>query len=315
MPYEHTPVMLAEVLAYLDPKPGGIFFDGTLGGGSYAREIASRVGPTGLVLATDLDRLAIENAEKWPKLNKNLKIKIKNDNFNALYKILREEWPKKSISFDGVVLDLGLSSAQLADPDRGFSFKLDAPLNMAFGSGTRSTEVIVNKYSQDKLYRIIKDLGEERFAMNIARSIVDYRHHKKITSTVDLLECISRAVPERFKKNSKIHFATKTFQALRMETNRELESLTEFLPQALEHLKPGGRMAIVSFHSLEDRIVKNFFKTESRDCICPSEQPLCSCNHHAKIKIITKKPIKAATAEVGKNPRSRSAILRVGEKI
>jgi len=326
MEYIHVPVMLKEIIEYLQPREGQVFFDGTLGGGGYTTEIAKLVGERGKVLATDLDQLAIKNFESRIKNEKINNVILKNENFKNITQISEEVFGR-DIRYDGIVLDLGLSSAQLQDRDRGFSFRFDAPVMMEFGGhtsppapllarrGGAKTEDILNKWKENELEKIIREYGEEKFSRKIAQAIVLARKNKKIERTGELVEIIASAVPAVYKNNQKIHFATRTFQALRIATNDELGSLAEFLLQALELLKPGGRLAIVSFHSLEDRIVKNFFRTESKDCLCPPRVPLCQCNHQAGLKIITKKALEASAEEIKNNPRSRSAKLRVAERI
>ncbi len=322
MTYQHVPVMLDEIIKYLNPGLKQYFIDCTLGGGGYTFKIANIIGDDGFVLGIDMDRLAIKNAKE-----KIVKLKIKNvilanDNFKNLESIISEKISEKFISkerkyniFDGIVFDLGLSSAQLRDPSRGFSFKRNASLNMAFGiEDDDRTEIIINKSSIKELTRIFREYGEEKYAYYIARGIGKKRKEKNITNTDELVEVIAENVPNSYK-NRKIHFATKVFQALRIATNDELKNIEKALPLALSLLKPGGRVVVVSFHSLEDRIVKHFFKKESIDCICPPEIPMCQCDHQKQIKIITKKPLKASLEEVQKNPRARSALLRVAEKI
>jgi len=310
MEYKHTPVMLSEVLEYLSPYRGGYFIDCTLGGGGYTSALSRIVSSNGRILAIDLDKEAIENTRR-----KNLKnVILAHDNFKNLSQIIKKEF-KGDALFDGIVLDLGLSSYQLEDRNRGFSFrKDDQPLNMSFDQEDVSlTKDIVNNSSQKELEKIISEHGEEKYAKRIANQIIKKRKEKKIETTGDLIQAIEMAVPKKFY--NKIHPATKTFQALRIATNRELENLKEVLPQAVAHLKPKGRLAVISFHSLEDRIVKNFFKNESRDCLCPPAFPECRCNHLRTLKIITKKPICPEEKEIKENPRARSAKMRVAEKI
>lgn len=307
--YKHIPVMLPEVMEVLRPQAGQIFIDGTLGGGGYARALAERVGETGKVVAIDLDPLAIANARQFIKEQGLKNIKLIPGNFGDLGSLLPAQFKK----VDGIVLDLGLSSAQLDDPRRGFSFLRDAPLNMAFGAEAKEgTGVIVNKFRAEDLAKIIKDYGEERFARRIAQAIVAAR---PLNTTQALLQAISRGLPAAAKRTGKIHWATRTFQALRIATNQELDNLEKFLPQALQLLKPGGRLAIVSFHSLEDRMVKNFFRQEAKDCQCPPPLPICRCGHHAIVRLLSSKPQTADEAEIKNNPRSRSAKLRAVIKI
>jgi len=315
MDYKHVPVMLKEVLENLNPKTGENFIDCTLGGGGYSFAIAKLIGKKGKVLAADLDELAINNAKKKIKKDKITNITLAHDNFKNLSKIFKKYFKEecKINRVDGIVFDLGLSSAQLEDQSRGFSFKLDAPLIMNFAGKSDddlTARDIVNTWSQLELEKIIKEYGEERFAKSISRQIVESRKNREINTTDELVNIIKLAVPKKYLY-AKIHPATRTFQALRIAVNDELESLRLVLPQALELLKPGGRLVIISFHSLEDRIVKHFFKDEARDCICPPSLPLCQCNHKSQLKIITKKPILPGEEEIFKNPRARSAKLRV----
>jgi len=310
--------MLSEVLENLRPEAGGYFIDCTLGGGGYTRAIAERAGPSGAVLAIDQDPMAIANFQEKQTNSKYQNIKIANDNFRNLSKIIEEAPEFRLRQLDGIVLDLGLSGAQLEDRLRGFSFRYpEAPLDMAFsGRGEKGskTAAIVNKYKEEELENIIREYGEERFARQIARKIVEARKEKTIERAGDLVAVIASAVPARFRQG-RIHFATKTFQALRIATNDELASLEAVLPQAAGLLRQGGRLVVVSFHSLEDRIIKNFFKKESIDCLCPPDFPACQCGHKAVLKIITKRPLAPTAAETDANPKARSAKLRAAEKI
>ncbi|MCK5062173.1 16S rRNA (cytosine(1402)-N(4))-methyltransferase RsmH [Candidatus Parcubacteria bacterium] len=326
MEYKHTPVMLKEVLEYLRPGPGQIFIDGTLGGGGYALALANAVGKDGRVLGIDLDKTAIEHVAKLIANNKLSNIRLYNGNFKNIDKIYKEFLKERqSASLHGIVLDLGLSSAQLKSQSRGFSFQLDAPLDMAFGQTTddrqqtadsrqQTTEEIVNQTPQWELEKIIKEYGEERYAKSIAKRIVGVRKERNIKTTKELVEIIKQAVPSSYR-HGRIHPATRTFQALRIATNDELGNLRAALDAAVKILSPGGKIAIVSYHSLEDRIVKRFFKKEARDCICPPAAPVCVCGHKALIKIITKKIVKPGQEEIKANPKARSAKLRVAERV
>ncbi len=315
MKYHHIPVLLDEVIKYLNPQAGGKFIDCTLGGGGYTFEIAKRIGDSGKVIALDLDDLAIKNAKILIKKNKNKNIILNHGNFKNLQAIINKISKKTEPldNFNGIVFDLGLSSAQLEDRNRGFSFLMDTPLDMAFGRDGKKTTDIINKYSEDDLIKIFKEYGEEKFAKPIAKKIVIFRKKKKITTTKELAELVQRTIPKKFQ-NKNIHPATKVFQALRIATNDELTNLEKALPQAIKLLKKGGRIAVVSFHSLEDRIVKNYFKKESKDCLCPPKIPVCQCHHKASLKIINKKIITPSDEEIKNNPRARSAKLRVAEK-
>jgi len=318
MKYEHTPVMLNEVSRYLNPSPGRNFIDCTLGGGGYTLAIARKVGKGGSVLAIDLDEAAVENLKSKAE-NLKLNIKAVRGNFRDLRKIVEREFKGRRMKFDGIVFDLGLSSAQLEDSKRGFSFRADTPLKMEFGSdvsgfSAEKTEDIVNKWPRRRLEKILREYGEERYAGRIANAIVKEREREPIRTTGRLVDIIRASVPPIYARG-RIHFATRTFQALRIATNKELENLELALPQALDLLAAGGRMAIVSFHSLEDRIVKRFFKKENKGCLCPATFPLCRCGHRPSLKIATSKPIAPSAKEIRANPRARSAKLRVAEKV
>lgn len=309
--------MLNEIVAALQLREGDMAFDGTLGGGGYARALADQVGASGRIIACDLDLLAIRNAEKNFS-NKYKNIILANDNFKNLSQIAERTLGEKGMGkFDGIVFDLGLSSAQLEDRDRGFSFQSDNPLNMAFGQSDPdaiSTYDIVNLWSREELARLFA-AGEEQFAGRIAGRIVEERASEPIATTGRLCQIIKSALPSRYLAASRKDPATKVFQALRMATNQELDSLRQALSASTELLKPGGRVAVVSFHSLEDRIVKDYFNEQSRNCICPPRFPVCSCGHKACLRVITKRPLAPQEREIAANPRARSAKLRVAEKI
>ncbi len=313
MAYHHEPVLLAEVMSALKPQVGEWIIDGTLGGAGYTKEIARAVGKTGKVLALDLDDLALKNAATQLEDEGLSQVHLVKDNFRNLRDVVATEFGEEQ-KFDGLVLDLGLSSAQLDDQERGFSFQGDRPLDMAFGagdSGAVKTTTIVNRYPLAKLAAIIADYGQEPRAYTFARRIVEARKKQPIRTTAQLL-----AATELDKySTSKTNPATKLFQALRMETNQEIAALEEVLSASLSLLKAGGRLVIVSFHSGEDRIVKDFLKKESRDCLCPASAPACVCQHQANFQILTKKPIVAAEAELNRNPRARSAKLRAARHL
>lgn len=312
---KHIPVMLAEVLTGLNAKPGQKFIDCTLGGGGYTLSLADAVGPKGLVLALDLDQEAIDNIELL-KTTRNIKqITAVQSNFKMIKEVVDEYYP--DTFFDGIVMDLGLSSAQLADLGRGFSFRNNSNLNMAFDASDKKnkTENIINHYREKELTELIRDYGEEKYAGRIARAIIARRQEEKITTTLALVDAIASAVPSLYRNDKRLHFATRTFQALRIATNEELKNLTEVLPSALALLKPDGILIAVSFHSLEDRIVKQFMVREAKDCLCPPKLPACVCSHNAQLKIITKKPLLPTEAEIKSNPRSRSAKLRQAQKL
>jgi 16S rRNA (cytosine1402-N4)-methyltransferase len=307
----HKPVLLDKVLEYLEPKPGENFIDCTVGGGGYTLALSDKAGKKGRIFGLDLDEKALNRAKKRLDKEKAGNVKFIKGNFVDLTKLIEENGGKKGI-FAGIVLDLGLSSDQLEDEQRSFSFKGDRPLDMSFSSG-ETTRKIVNNYSEEDLESIIKDYGEERFAKRIAGNIVKNRQREEIKTSKQLKDLIEQAIPKGYYK--KIEPATKTFQALRIASNDELNNLKKALPQAVELLKEGGRAAVVTYHSLEDRIVKNYFRQESKDCICPPDNWICNCGHFAQLKILTKKVIVPLKEEIADNPRARSAKLRVAEKI
>ncbi|MGN6675204.1 MAG: 16S rRNA (cytosine(1402)-N(4))-methyltransferase RsmH [Thermomicrobiales bacterium] len=309
-PPGHTPVLLAETLAALQPHSGWRHLDGTFGGGGHTRALMAASAPAGRVLALDADPAAIARgaalvAEFGDRLT------LREGNFSNLAEYARETG---FAPLDGVLLDLGLSSYQLADSARGFSFNSDGPLDMRFGPGAITTAAdLVNTLPEDELANLIFTYGEDRWARRIARAIVRHRASALFTTTAQLAAVVARAVPAG--RGSKIHPATRTFQALRIAVNRELDVLEAALAGALDVLAPGGRLAVISFHSLEDRIVKQFIRREATDCLCPPITPVCVCGHRATVRPVTRKGIRAGAAEVAANPRSRSAILRVAEKL
>jgi len=314
MEYQHTPVLLKEVLAILQPHKGQRFIDATLGSGGYTMALAQVVGPTGLIVSFDLDPLAITNAHHQLSQKNINNVLLINDNFANLSQNLKERGIDGP--FNGLVLDLGLSSAQLMDINRGFSFVQDGPLDMAFGPASPySTSEIVNHWTESELRRIIRDYGEEPWAGPLAKAITRYRRRQPITRTQELVAIVEQVLPPSYIARSRHHPATKLFQALRIATNQELENLTSVLNQSLSLLCPHGRIVAVTFHSLEDRIVKHFFLRESKDCLCPPEFPICQCGHHAQLKIIYRHPLRASEAEKAVNPRARSAKLRAASKL
>jgi len=297
----HVPVLYQEILAGLRIKPGGRYIDGTVGGGGHARGILAASAPDGEILGIDADPMAVAVAcEQLAEFGK--RVTLVQGNFADLEEVaLRHRF----CPVDGILLDLGLSSMQLEAAGRGFSFQLDGPLDMRFGPSQITTAAdLVNTLSMEELADILFRYGEEPRARRIARAIVAER---PINTTEELAALVERTLGRR----RKLHPATRTFQALRMAVNEELECLAEALPQALRLLMPGGRLAIISFHSLEDRLVKQSFRNEARDCLCPPEVPVCICGHRAALGIVTKKPIRPSAEEVTANPRSRSAKLRI----
>ena len=304
--------MLAEVLEILRSKPGDYLIDATAGGGGHTFSMLNRLGENGKILAIDLDPLAISQIKEKIK-NQNKQIVVVNDNYKNLKKIA---YDYKFNQVNGILLDLGLSSGQLSDQARGFSFLAEGRLDMRFGDQTNLTaEKIINSYPLNQLIKIFEDFGEERLAKPIAEKIVWARKTSPIEKPAQLFSIVSEVYKKFYWGKSKINPATKIFQALRIAVNEELKNLAEFLPQAVSLLADGGRLAVLSYHSLEDKIVKDFFRQESRDCLCPPSFPICQCNHKKTVKIITKKPVQASLEEINRNPRARSAKLRVAEKI
>lgn len=315
MKYQHVSVMLGKVIEELQPQSGQNFIDCTLGGAGYTLALAKEVAPSGKVVAFDLDDLAIRNAEEQIKSSGLSNIVLVQENFRNLKQAVVEKLGDNFL-FDGIVMDLGLSSAQLDDVSRGFSFMGDRPLDMAFsqsGHTAIATTTIINRYPLDRLTYIFREYGEEPKAYLAAKKIIEKRKKNWIRTTAELQEVLSEVIKP--SPRIKINPLTRIFQALRMETNQELEALKEVLPQALSLLKSGGKIVVVSFHSGEDKIVKNFFRNESLDCLCPASVPVCVCQHQASLKILTKKPVSASELEISQNPRSRSAKMRVAQKI
>jgi len=290
----------------LQPRSGGRYVDGTLGAGGHAFGILESSSPEGHLLGLDVDPQALTLAvQKLSPFGERVKL------VQASYETLKDQL--SAISWqrvDGILLDLGVSSMQLDTPERGFSFLVDAPLDMRFDPyAPFSAKDLINSYSEQDLAEIIYRYGEEKHARQIARKIVQNR---PINTTLELANLI---VGIAGGQRSKLHPATRTFQAIRIAVNNELQALQNTLPQAIEVLESGGRLAVISFHSLEDRIVKQYFRQEGRDCICPPRTPICTCGHHATIREITRQPIRPQSSEIMKNPRSRSARLRVVQKI
>ena len=314
----HIPVMLEEVINFLQPKTNGQYIDGTLGGGGHTGVLLERSYPGGRVLGIDSDVQALERVrERFPEEVQNGRLVLVHGNFAELARIVDEAGFVSSIN--GVLLDLGFSSYQMDDPERGLSFSADGPLDMRLDQSQGLTAAdLVNNASEQELADIFWRYGEEQRSRQVAWRIVREREHNPITRTSQLARLASVGVPYR---PGAIHPATRVFQALRIAVNSELERLEKALPQVLEVLRrgktggAGGRMAIISFHSLEDRLVKRFMRRESKDCICPPGTPVCVCNHKATLRILTSKPLTPTKQEVLDNPRARSAKLRAAEII
>ena len=309
--FSHFPVMLEECMQGLEPKSGGIYFDGTLGGGGHSYEILKRSSPEGRLIATDLDDEAIAAASQ--RLFEFAgRYSIHKSNFKDYEKVLEKEGVE---SLDGVMLDFGISSHQIDEPGRGFSYMCaDAPLDMRMDTTAQLTaEEVINDYPQNALARILKEYGEERFAPQIAANVVKARQSSRIKTCGEFAKIIEDSIPIKFRQNGPA--ARKSFQAVRIEVNGELSGLYEAVLGLTRRLKNGGRIAILTFHSLEDRIVKNAFRYLETDCICPKELPVCVCGKRKEIEVLTKKPVVAGPKEMLINSRSRSAKLRVAQKI
>lgn len=310
MAFEHKSVLLEETVNGLNIKPDGIYVDGTLGGGGHAYEVCRQLNDKGSFIGIDQDAAAIEAAGARLR-DFGEKVTIVRSNYCDMKSRLHELGIDK---VDGIVLDLGVSSYQLDTADRGFSYRADAPLDMRMDTRqTLTAKDIVNGYSEMDLYRIIRDYGEDKFAKNIAKHIVAARDKGAIETTGQLSEIIRQSIPMKFQKTSG-HPAKRTFQAIRIECNRELEVLRESLDDMIEMLNPGGRICIITFHSLEDRIVKGIFKKNEDPCTCPKSFPVCVCGNVSKGNVVTKKPILPSEEELEENSRSKSAKLRIFER-
>mgnify|MGYP000949826239 CR=1 FL=1 len=309
MNFEHKSVLLKEVIEGLNIKENGIYIDGTLGGGGHSLEIARRI-KSGKLIGIDQDINAINKSKEVLK-NHLDKVILVQDNYRNIENILKDLNIEK---VDGILLDIGVSSHQLDEGSRGFSYHQDAPLDMRMNLEQEfSAWHVVNTYSQAELERIIWDYGEERWAKRIAEFIVMERKDNSIDTTLELVDIIKKAIPKKFRMDS--HPAQKTFQAIRIEVNSELDILKNTIPKMFKLLKKNGRLCIITFHSLEDRIVKNSFIELSKDCVCPKEFPVCICDKEKEIEIITRKPIVPTKLEIEENPRSRSAKLRIGMRV
>ena len=308
--FSHCPVLLEECMQGLSPRPGGIYFDGTVGGGGHSYEILRRSSPDGRLIATDLDDSAIEAAN------------ARLSEFAGRYRIFKNNYKNYAAvlddagvgALDGVMLDFGVSSYQLDEGERGFSFRKDAPLDMRMDrTAELNAQTVVNEYSEDRLASILRDYGEERFANRIAAGIVAARKKKRIERTSELAAVIENCIPAKFKHNGPP--STKSFQAIRIEVNGELEGLEQAVRGLALRLRKGGRICILNFHSLEDRIVKKVFRDLATDCICDKSLPVCVCGKKKELNIITRKPIAASEREREENPRSKCAKLRIAERV
>lgn len=311
MEFHHVSVLLDECIDNLNIKPDGVYVDCTMGGAGHSKEIVKRLSKDGLFIGFDQDINAINTAKE--RLSEySDRVKFVHSNFQNL----KDELEKIGVyKVDGVLADLGVSSHQLDEADRGFSYMQDAPLDMRMDIRCSfSAYDVVNTYSEAELSKIIKDYGEDNWAKRIAKFIVEERKEKSIETTGELVEIIKKAIPKKARIDGP-HPAKRTFQAIRIEVNNELGVITEMIDDAASIMNEEGRICIITFHSLEDRIVKNAFRDLATDCICPPHIPICQCDKEALVKVITRKPILPTDKEIEENPRSRSAKLRVAERI
>ena len=308
--FHHVSVLLEECIQGLNIKPEGIYVDGTLGGAGHSSRIAASL-TTGLLIGIDRDEVALEAAGKRLEPYRD-RVKLVHSNFCEIASVLEN---LKITGVDGILLDLGVSSPQLDDGSRGFSYMADAPLDMRMDhSDSLTADTVVNTYSFEELKRILYDYGEERYAPQIASAICKKREIAPIRSTLELVEVIRSAMPAAALRE-KQHPAKRSFQAIRIAVNDELNSVARVMEDAIPLLKPGGRLAVITFHSLEDRIVKNAMASAARGCTCPPSFPVCVCGKKPQVKLVTRKPIVSGEEELERNPRSRSAKLRICEKL
>ncbi|MDF2587448.1 MAG: S-adenosyl-methyltransferase MraW [Anaerocolumna sp.] len=308
--FNHKSVLLDETIDMLNIKPNGIYVDGTLGGGGHSFEICKRLGDNGRLIGIDQDEAAIIAGNERLKDYKD-KVTIVRSNYSDMKQVIKNLGIEK---VDGILLDLGVSSYQLDTPERGFSYRENAPLDMRMDTrNDKTAKDIVNGYSEFDLYRIIRDYGEDKFAKNIAKHIVRVREEKQIETTDELTEAIKAAIPMKIRMNTG-HPAKKTFQAIRIELNRELEVLSKSLDDMVEMLNEDGRICIITFHSLEDRIVKSCFRKNEDPCTCPPNFPVCVCGNKSKGNVITRKPLIPTEEEIINNKRAKSSKLRVFER-
>ncbi|MGO8686936.1 MAG: 16S rRNA (cytosine(1402)-N(4))-methyltransferase RsmH [Candidatus Dormibacteria bacterium] len=309
----HRPVLLTPLIQNLQPREGQVAVDGTLGGGGLTAALLDRVGATGRVLAIDRDPTAIARARQRFAGLAGERLILAQGDFADIDRIAAGHG---IVAVDSLSLDLGTSSLQLDDPARGFSFRNDGPLDMRLDQTevTATAETILNTWEEADLAALIRGYGEERFATTIARAVARERRRRPLTTTAQLRELVEQTVPRRFWPK-RIHPATRTFQALRIEVNHELESLRRGLQVAISLLRPGGRLGVISFHSLEDSLVKNALHVAAQNCLCPPQQPFCTCAHRASLLLLTRRAIRPDAQELALNPRARSARLRVAEKL
>ena len=307
MKTQHVPVLLKESLDLLIKKKDGIYFEGTLGFGGHTVEILKRLNKNGLVISTDIDKTAFEYCKK--RFEKERRVRLYNLNFSLIDVIAKIE---SLMFYNGVIADLGVSSYQLDNVSAGFTYSLDSPLDLRMDKNLKTTAAdIVNSVDEDELARIIFEFGEEKKSRKIARQIISSRRNKTIKTSFELKKIIAEVTPQKYL----VKTLSRVFQALRIHINNELENLKQFLNNSMNVLKNGSRVVIISYHSLEDRIVKEFFKYEELDCICPKDSPVCTCDKESRLKILTRKPIVPSIDEIRFNKRARSAKLRAAEVI
>lgn len=310
MEFKHVSVLLDECIEGLNIKPDGIYVDCTLGGAGHSSEIVKRLSPKGRLIGIDQDKDALKAAGK--RLEKYSNVTLVHSNFHEIKSVLDQLGIDE---VDGILMDLGVSSYQLDTGERGFSYMQDAPLDMRMNRDVEfSAYDVINGYSEEELYRVIREYGEEKFAKRIAGFIVNARANKNIETTLELVDIIKAAIPAKARREGP-HPAKRTFQAIRIEVNNELGIINKTINDGVTKLSKGGRMAIITFHSLEDRIVKNSYRDLEKPCNCPKELPMCVCGRKPIVKVLTRKPIEPSKEELEFNPRSRSAKLRVLEKI
>ena len=312
--FPHIPVMLDECIEALAVRPQGTYLDCTLGGGGHSSAIFGLLGPGGRLFSIDLDTEAIAAASERVLASGNGgEFRALHGNFHDAKALLAAEGVER---IDGALMDLGVSSRQFDDASRGFSYRADAPLDMRMDqTAGRTAADICNTYPEGELLRVLSDWGEEKWAARIARFIVETRANAPIRTTGDLVDIVDRAIPRRVREKDGSHPARRTFQALRIETNDELAPLEQAIRDIVDLLAPGGRIAVMAFHSLEDRIVKNTFRSLADPCTCPKSFPVCVCGKKPVVRAVTRKPITASEAELARNPRARSATLRCAEKL
>lgn len=310
MDFNHVSVLLDETIEGLNINPDGIYFDGTLGGGGHSYEILKRLTGKGILIGVDQDGDAIDAASEKLKEFEG-KFQLVRSNYSEIETILND---LKISKIDGIVLDLGVSSYQIDNLERGFSYKEDAPLDMRMDQRQLLNAAdVVNGYTEEQLIAMLRDYGEERYAKSIAKAIIEGRKDRPIATTQELSDIVKNAVPKKYQI-AKGHPAKKTFQAIRIEVNNELNILKTTLDKMIEHLNPGGRICVITFHSLEDRIVKLNFRNNENPCTCPPDFPVCVCGNKSKGKVITRKPIVPSDEEVENNKRSKSSKLRIFER-